>query len=66
MMRGRYWEAEEERKATERRDREEAEEYRRSRLPSLRPICSSCGYRHRGATSQREELRTLWCRKAGI
>ena len=46
----------------------EAEEDRRRQpkfhnaSPARPAACPSCGYRHKGATSQSEELRALWCR----
>ena len=60
----------EERKAIRQRDIEEAEEGRHRQpkfhnaSPARPAACPSCGHRHKGAMSQSEELRTLWCRKS--
>ena len=56
-----------EREAIRQRDIREAEEDRRRQpkfynaSPARSAACPSCGHRHKGATSQSEELRKLWC-----
>jgi len=58
-----YWK---ERQEQQRQRQDDAywEEQARLRLlrEKFKPACPSCGYRHRGAVSQSEELRALWCR----
>ena len=56
--------------AIRQRDIREAEEdrirltpkfWKENASPARSAACPSCGHRHKGATSQSEELRKLWC-----
>jgi hypothetical protein len=66
------WETDsKQREADRQRDIREAEEdrirltpkfHKENASPARPAVCPSCGHRHKGATSQSEELRKLWCR----
>ena len=66
------WETDsKQREADRQRDIREAEEdrirltpkfHKENASPARPAACPSCGHRHKGATSQSEELRKLWCR----
>ena len=50
------------REAEEDRIRLTPKYHKENASPARPATCPSCGHRHKGAMSQSEELRTLWCR----